>query len=298
MTTNKNSRFDKWAYLDKDVLLRIFMTLNVVDLIRGACVCTSWQEAASEPSLWKMVDLSKLEARNFNRQPERSSQRVMDILNSAFSLSGGTISCLIFHFYVYITSQHLVLVSGRTPNLKRLVLPVRNNDISVNEFEEAAKNWPNLESLTIPCSFPVKFMKAIGKHCKNLYELKIMRRFDTDCAETILAYAPNLKVLSLRCNMVHREAMLRLLKEMKHLQVLNISHCLILDHSSNPGFMSVLSKLDKVILEEASRLEKFMFCKKDSCHICQLQISTNGILFWSRYDEGIWLTDEVSTLAH
>lgn len=141
-------------------------------------------------------------------------------------------------------------------------------------------------------------MKAIGKHCKNLYELKIMRRFDTDCAETILAYAPNLKVLSLRCNMVHREAMLRLLKEMKHLQVLNISHCLILDHSPNPGFMSVLSKLDKVILEEASRLEKFMFCKKDSCHICQLQISTNGILFWSRYDEGIWLTDEVSTLAH
>lgn len=113
MTTNKNSRFDKWAYLDKDVLLRIFMTLNVVDLICGACVCTSWREAASEPGLWKMVDLSKLESRNFNRQPERSSQRVMDILNSAFSLSGGTISCLIFHFYVYITSQHLVLVSER-----------------------------------------------------------------------------------------------------------------------------------------------------------------------------------------
>ncbi|KAJ0960269.1 hypothetical protein J5N97_001910 [Dioscorea zingiberensis] len=114
----------------------------------------------------------------------------MDIVNSAFSLSGGTISCFIFHFYAYMTSQHLVCISESTPNLKRLVLPVRDNDILVNEFEEAANNWPLLESLTIPGSFSIELMKAIGQHCKNLSDLKMMHRFDMNCAENILAYAP------------------------------------------------------------------------------------------------------------
>ncbi|XP_024155850.1 F-box/LRR-repeat protein At3g48880-like [Rosa chinensis] len=147
--TNKNSRFDRWADLDKDILVRIFMTLNVVELICGASVSKSWREATSEPYLWEIVDLSKLEAKNFNRELGQSNQRVMDIVNSVFSLSGGTIFCLTFHFYAYITSQHLVCISERTRNLKRLVLPVWDNNILVNDFEEAAKNWPYLESLTI-----------------------------------------------------------------------------------------------------------------------------------------------------
>lgn len=114
MTPNNNSRFDGWTDLEKDILIRIFMTFNVVELIRGASVCKSWREAALEPCLWKILDLSMVEAENFrHQQPEQSSQRVMDIVNSAFSLSKGSVSCLILHFHAYITSQHLVCVSER-----------------------------------------------------------------------------------------------------------------------------------------------------------------------------------------
>lgn len=114
MTPNNNSRFDGWADLEKDILIRIFMTFNVVELIRGASVCKSWREAALEPCLWKILDLSMVEAENFrHQQPEQSSQRVMDIVNSAFILSKGSVSCLILHFHAYITSQHLVCVSER-----------------------------------------------------------------------------------------------------------------------------------------------------------------------------------------
>ncbi|XP_062026341.1 F-box/LRR-repeat protein At3g48880-like [Rosa rugosa] len=222
----------------------------------------------------------------------------MDIVNSAFSLSGGTISCFIFHFYAYMTSQHLVCISESTPNLKRLVLPVRDNDILVNEFEEAANNWPLLESLTIPGSFSIELMKAIGKHCKNLSELKMMHRFDMNCAENILAYAPSLKVISLRCNRVHRDAILFLLKELRQLEVMNITHCLILDHFPKPGFWSVLPELDEFVLQEASRLKKFLFCQMRSCNVCHFQINSNGLLFWTQNNEAIWIMDEVSTLAH
>ncbi|PRQ17770.1 putative F-box domain, leucine-rich repeat domain, L domain-containing protein [Rosa chinensis] len=191
MTTNKNSRFDIWADLDKDVLVGIFMTLNVVELIRGVSVCKSWLEAASEPCLWKTIDLSKLEVKNFNQQREQSSQRVMDIVNSSFSLS------------------------------------------------EAAKNWPLLESLTIPGSFSIELMKAIGQHCKNLRELKMMHRFDMNCAENILAYAPSLKVISLRCNRVHRDAVL-------FLQYLNLPIDLARKELTYPGTHCCVAELVRI----------------------------------------------------
>ncbi|XP_004296213.1 PREDICTED: F-box/LRR-repeat protein At3g48880-like [Fragaria vesca subsp. vesca] len=258
--------------MDNDILIRIFMTLNVVELVCVASVCKSWREAAFEPCLWEVVDFSKLKATNFNPQREQSSHRVINILSSAFRLCGGTISCLIFHLNTYITSQQLVLVS------KRLVLPVQDTERLVNGSEEAAKNWPKLESLTIRGRFTIEFMKAIGQHCNNLIELKMLCLVDMDCAESIIAYAPSLKVSSIEFNMVHRDAMLSLLKEMKQLEELSMSHCLILDHSPIPGYMSVLVQLDELVLQEASRLKKFMFFQSPS-HVRSFEISLDGDTF-------------------
>ncbi|XP_024171559.1 F-box/LRR-repeat protein At3g48880 [Rosa chinensis] len=262
MTTNKNSRFDIWADLDKDVLVGIFMTLNVVELIRGVSVCKSWLEAASEPCLWKTIDLSKLEVKNFNQQREQSSQRVMDIVNSSFSLSGGTISCFIFHFYAYITSQHLAIgqhcknlrelkmmhrfdmncaenILAYAPSLKVISLRCnrvhRDASLKVAGFEAALKNWPQLESLTIPCDFLVEIMEVIGKHCNKSAEMKLMCDFYEEYAEAVAAYIPNLKVLSLRCAEVSRGAVLHILNQMNHLQVLNLSHSYIVDHAPTPN---------------------------------------------------------------
>ena len=167
-------------------------------------------------------------------------------------------------------------------------------------FEAALKNLPELESLTIPYHFPAQIMEVIGKHCNKLSEMKLMCTFHEDYAEAVAAYIPNLKVLSLRCSEVSRGALLHILKEMKHLLVLNVSHSYIVDRYPTPDRrIVVLRELDQQVLEAASRLERFIYCRSRLyCNTCRLQLSLNGVLMWCRYEEGVWRKDEVSSLAH
>lgn len=145
---------------------------------------------------------------------------------------------------------------------------------------------------------PRYFIDEIAKNCKNFKELKIMGPCDIFFASTLVAYLPNLKVLSLRCSMLLREALIMILEGLPHLEVLNISHCLLVDVTPPPVTKRVLREIDPFILEKASRLRRFLTCMQDTCVMCQRTKTDEGILRWYKYEEGLWQEDEVSSLAH
>lgn len=108
----------------------------------------------------------------------------------------------------------------------------------------------------------------------------------------LYGYIPNLKVSSLQCSLVEKEALVYILNNMKNLEVLNLCHCLIVDGLPRPGYAYVARALDNSIIQRASRMKQFLFCDADSCRVCQLMFVTEGSSGWS--DFGIWRRDTVS----
>ena len=146
----------------------------------------------------------------------------------------------------------------RCPRLKRLVMPAWNR-IKKTGICTAIRMWEDLESLTMPSiSNPPYLMEEIAKNCKNFAELKIMGPCDLIFASTLAAYLPNLKVLSLRFSTIWKDALIIILERLPNLEVLNISHCLLLEVPPPPAPRKVLKELDESILEKASHLRDFL----------------------------------------
>lgn len=144
---------------------------------------------------------------------------------------------------------------------------------------------------------PPYFMEEISRNCKNFSELKIMGPCDVLCASTLVAYLPKLKVLSLRCSLLNKDALLIILDGLKHLEVLNISHCLLIEVPPHPAPKRVVRELDPCILERASRLRLFLTCMEDSCLMCERTRNDEGLVRWYKYEEDLWKDDEVCSLA-
>lgn len=141
---------------------------------------------------------------------------------------------------------------------------------------------------------PPYLMEEISRSCKNFSELKIMGPCDVNFASSLATFLPNLKVLSIRCSVLLREALIIILEDLHGLEVLNISHCLLVD---SPTPRKVLKGFDKSILEKASRLKKFVTCMTDSCTMCERTKNDEGLIRWYKYEEDLWRVDEVSSLA-
>lgn len=116
-------------------------------------------------------------------------------------------------------------------------------------------------------------------------------------ATSLVKYLPKLKVLSLRCSMLRKDVLIIILDGLEHLEVLNISHCLLMEVPSSPAAKLVVSELDHFILERASRLRKFITCMNDTCIMCQRTKNDEGLMRWYKYEEGLWKADEVISLA-
>uniref|UniRef100_M1B509 F-box/LRR-repeat protein n=1 Tax=Solanum tuberosum TaxID=4113 RepID=M1B509_SOLTU len=76
-------------------------------------------------------------------------------------------------------------------------------------------------------------------------------------ASALVSFIPNLKLLSVRCTVLSKPALVIILEGLKKLKVHNISHCIITEDPP-PAPMKILTKLDESILEKASRLDKFL----------------------------------------
>ena len=120
--TNNSSSARGWNNMDYDILVKIFMALNVMDLISGVSqVCSLWRSACCDPALWKKLDLSNLNSNSSLYIPQepyawsddQSSKNLMKILKTGLNLSQGNVNCLIFHFYVFIENEHLIYAAER-----------------------------------------------------------------------------------------------------------------------------------------------------------------------------------------
>ncbi|KAH6770867.1 RNI-like superfamily protein [Perilla frutescens var. hirtella] len=295
----------RWEDMDIDILVKIFQNLDIFELTSGvAHVCHTWRMAACDPLLWRTLDISLLKS-NFIKIPlepyvyvdGRSDKTFTRVLKIALNLSRENIVTLIFHYNMYVSDDQLTYTAERCPRLKRLVMPAWNR-IKKTGICRAVRMWEDLESLTMPSiSKPPYLMEEISRSCKNFAELKVMGPCDIYFASTLAAFLPNLKVLSLRCSVLFKEALIIILECLPGLEVLNISHCLLVEVPPHPAPRRVLGALDKSILDKASRLKKFLTCMSDSCTMCQRTKNDEGLIRWYKYEEDLWRVDEVSSLA-
>lgn len=111
----------RWEDLDIDILVKIFQSLNIVQLTSGiGQVCSTWRLAACDPLLWKTLDLSMLKS-NFIKIPlepyvyvdGRSDKILTQVLKIALNLSQGNIQTLIFHYNLYVSDDQLTYAAER-----------------------------------------------------------------------------------------------------------------------------------------------------------------------------------------
>ncbi|CAI9092197.1 OLC1v1027383C1 [Oldenlandia corymbosa var. corymbosa] len=295
----------RWENMDIDVLVQIFQSFDIIQLTSGiAHVCSTWRLAACDPLLWNTLDLSLLKS-NFIKIPlepyvyvhGRSDKTLTRVLKIALSLSRGSIQTLIFHHSLYVSDDQLTYTAERCPRLKRLVMPAWNR-IKKTGICKAIRLWKDLESLTMPSiANPPYLMEEISKSCKKFSELKVMGPCDLFFASTLTAFLPNLKVLSIRCTVLPKDALIILLDGLHQLEVLNISHCVLVETSGPPAQKKYLNQIDELILQKASRLHQFLTCMSEACIMCERTKSDEGLVRWYKYEEELWKVDEVKSLA-
>ena len=146
---------------------------------------------------------------------------------------------------------------------------------------------------------PPYVIEEIALNCKNFSELKIMGPFDVLFAFTIVKFLPNLKVLSLRCSVIVKDALLLILDDLPNLEVLKISHSLLIEGPLLSPVVpeKIIKKLDKIILQKAARLREFLSCIEPSCIMCQCTRSDESFMRWYKCEEGLWKMDEARSLA-
>ncbi|KAB2632680.1 F-box/LRR-repeat protein [Pyrus ussuriensis x Pyrus communis] len=304
---NNECKVRNWADMDYNILVRIFMTLNFLDVILVSFVCKSWNAACCNPILWEKLDLTLLKFNTCNTprrlttwSDNKSSERLLKVLKSALRLSCGNLSSLVFHFSLFINDDHLICAAERTPRLKQLVLPTWNL-ITLTGFETAVRNWVGLESFVVAyIDFPFQIMKLVGSYC-NISQLKVMcpSKFDVVCARAIVAYTPKLKILSLQCTTVHKTALVFIMNEMKDLEILNVSHCTFIDDSERPRYSYGFEQLGESIVAQVSRLKEFLVCPRQHCDMCACGVvDGEEASIWHRFEKEIWRKDKVSSLSY
>ncbi|RDX68418.1 F-box/LRR-repeat protein, partial [Mucuna pruriens] len=268
---NNNSAANRNNSLLNEILVTIFMSLNVADIASASLVCKSWNEACRDPSLWHKLDLSRLNSYYFNipnykLRPweDMHSDKIMtQFLKYVLSLSNGNTSCIVFNFHFYLRDVQFITAASRTPNLKRLVLP-KIGELSEVAVEKAMKSWGGLESISITSIVRnSNIFSAICKYGKNITEMKLTCDFKEYHADAMIEYTRKLKVLSIRSIIVSMKALCRVLSYLEHLEEVNICHSLILDTTAGPTSQVVVYRtMDDLGKHLApSCLGKLIFCE-------------------------------------
>ncbi|KAK7256685.1 hypothetical protein RIF29_30141 [Crotalaria pallida] len=287
-----------------DILVRIFMALNVANLAVVSMVCKSWQRASRDPILWYKVDLRGMHTYSLNIPKtlcawsnKHSRVKMNQFLKYALDLSNGHTKCLIFNFYIYLRDVHLISAAKRTPNLKRLVLPY-NGHVSKLGIDLAMMSWTYLESITITSiTGQQHIFSAIGRHCKYISEIKFTCNFEEYHADALITNTPRLKIISIRTKSVNVNALIRILQFLKDLEVINICHSIIWDKPAGSHLdLYNIRDLEKVL--DISLLRKLLFCQSNRCRYCKNISNNNGSKGLYGVLEDIWCQDDILPLAH
>jgi len=187
----------------------------------------------------------------------------------------------------------------RCPLLRRLVF-VSWNRINKVVMRKAIMGWKDLESMTMPTiEYPNYIFQEISRSCKKFRELKVMGRLNMQFASSLTINLPNLRVLSIRCSGLVKEALILILDSLQYLEVLNISHSCFVEPvpDSEEGYRFISDIETDIISKKASKLREFHTCMKESCIMCHRTRVDCGLPRWFRYEEGIWKHDEVSSFV-
>lgn len=286
-TAMEDVDFRRWGDMEPDILSEIFKRLGrISDLtsaivyVRCSAVCSTWRSVILDYSsrVFTTLDLLRMKIDFIPSQykpyvyvTSKSDLALSHVLKVSLGFSMGNITSLLFNRNLYVPDHLLIYEAERCPKLRRLVLPDWNR-ITKTGMCKALGCWKDFESLTIPAlEDPQYLMEEISKNCKNFRELKIIQGECTRLfASTLVSSLPNLSVLSLQCTKMRKEALLVLLGGLRHLQVLNISHCLVIDVPTPRYYKKILDKLDPFTLNMASLLLRFITCTQlDHCIMCQ-----------------------------
>ncbi|KAI9110036.1 hypothetical protein K1719_019077 [Acacia pycnantha] len=310
---NKKPPMRYWNNMSYDILLKIFMTLNMVDFSTVSLVCSSWRKACQDPVFWdgKVFDLSDMslcsaanlsfESNNDSSGDEPSnSTRLTQFLKCALDLSCGKISCFIFNFLQSINDDDLILVAERTANLKRLVLPRSNIQLSKTGVHKAMQLWKGLESLTLTdISIAYDIVEAIGEHCNNFSELKVTCDFGVNFANALIKHLPKLKILSLQSILVSKNALVLVANNLKDLKILNVSHSFIVGLTDDGTNMRIYSQHDvpKILGNNNMFGISTLIRCEGICGMClkvlQWNICTDE---WKNTKEEVWRDDKIANL--
>ncbi|XP_054783931.1 F-box/LRR-repeat protein At3g48880-like [Prosopis cineraria] len=290
---NKSSKSD-WKDMSYDVLLRIFMTLNVVDFAAVSLVCSSWRDVCQDALFWdgKVLDLTKW------KDPRLSnlSSRLISLLKCLLNLSSGRVDCLIFKFQIYLDDREFNNIAKKSLNLKRLVLPAWFPDLSKKGIDQAMQQWEGLESLTITNNYLAPhFLESIGKYCNNLRELKLTCHLTIKIARILTKNVPNLKVLSLQSVRVNKNALLHVVKKLKELKVLNLTHSFVVSGNRTENMVVYPKHVVQSMMENMPRKPRFLKCK-GFCVKCQEVFIWNMMNKWKEPKEIVWRNDKIPSL--
>ncbi|KAI9110147.1 hypothetical protein K1719_019188 [Acacia pycnantha] len=293
---NKSSEeMRDWRDMSFDVLMRIFMTLNLVDFAAVSMVCSSWRDVCRDPSFWiaNTLDLSK-----WKHPPTPTlSSKIVSLLSSLLNLSNGHAHCLIFQFQIYLDNRDFFNIAQRSPNLKRLVLPGLFPDFTKNGIDLALEQWKGLESLTITntCIAPL-FLEAIGKYCPNFSELKLTCHLTLNIATTLAKHVPKLKVLSVQSVRVNKNALVHVVKKLKELEILNVTHSFVVT-GNRPDNTEVHPQHSiSTLLKNMPRPPTTLMHCNGFCDRCQDVFIGNMMHKWRDPKEQIWCEDEIPSL--
>ncbi|KAK7255775.1 hypothetical protein RIF29_29194 [Crotalaria pallida] len=285
-----------------DILVRIFMTLNVVNLVVVSMVCKSWNVASRDATLWYKINLTRMSSPWFNIPKILNAwsdrylrARMARFLKYVLHLSNSKTNCLIFNSYVQLNDKLLILAAQRTPNLKRLVLS-ESGHLSKRGIDLAMASWGGLQSITITSMLKDNhFFSAMGKVCKNITEVKFTCSFEEHHADDLIKYTPGLKALSIRNQMVNRDALFRVLDCLQHLEVVNVCHSLFWDTTSDLEGCDIYVHHKNL---HVSWLGKIISCEKKICIMCN-KVS-NNTMREQPYDplEELWSQDEIPSLSY
>ncbi|KAI9109929.1 hypothetical protein K1719_018970 [Acacia pycnantha] len=286
-----------WRDMSYDVLLRIFMTLNLMDLAAVSTVCRSWRDVCQDPGFWSgnIFDLTKWTG--YPRIPT-SSSRIVGLLLSLLNLSNGQAHCLIYQFQLYLDNHAFNSVAKRSRNLKRLVLPGWVPDITKTGINLAMKQWKGLESLTVTNTLVAPhFLQAIGKCCPNFSELKLTCHLTLKIATTMAKHVPKLKVLSLQSVRMNKNALVYVVKKLEELEVLNVTHGFVVSGKRYPRIIEVYPQYSlPTLLENMLRKSTTLMYCTSFCNKCKEVIICNRMKKWKDPKEQIWRDDEIPSL--
>ncbi|KAL3538098.1 hypothetical protein ACH5RR_001464 [Cinchona calisaya] len=261
----KKPRQTSWNDMDADILLKIFASLSVLDLvIRISGVCKSWRSLLQEPILWKTtLDLSMFRNYFLSQNLDRANERGLYFFKIAMNRSSLQPKKLIFDITPTINDKFLIYVAERCPNLKELVVP-STQYIREGAIAKAFEFWGSLESLFISfysCLPSNTIFENIGAKCKNLTVLKIRScMFGKETAATISKWMPGLKVFRIRCAEITKDTAEILVDTMVNLEELYLSISGIGHESPSTQHRFLPPLQDESMKLKVTRLRMFHFC--------------------------------------